>query len=162
MCAARAVNAREEAHGAELLSVRVGTQDFALDIMAVREIRGWVPSTPLPHAPSYIKGMINLRGTVMAIVDLADRLGLPTAEPGAGSVVVVVELEGRTVGLLVDAVSDIITITDDMMQLTPETGSSASQSFVTGLVTIDSRIVSIISIAASMPTTPETGRLAAA
>jgi purine-binding chemotaxis protein CheW len=137
--------------GVEFLSVQVGAQDFALDIMSVREIRGWVQSTPLPHAPAYIKGMINLRGVVMAIVDLADRLGLPSKEPGPASVVVVVEVGGRTFGLLVDAVNDIITVTDDMRQATPDTGNSAFKGVVDGLVTLNTRIVSIISITAIMP-----------
>jgi chemotaxis signal transduction protein len=64
----------------QLLCVRLGNQEFALNIRAPREIRGWISSTPLPHAPSYIKGMINLRGSVIAIIDLAERLALPSAE----------------------------------------------------------------------------------
>ncbi len=143
----------DKSKGLELLSVQVGNQDFALDIMSVREIRGWVASTALPHAPAYIKGMINLRGVVMAIVDLADRLGLATREPSAASVVVVIEVAGQTVGLLVDAVNDIITVTDDMRQATPETGNAACKSIVEGLVTLDNRIVSIVSIPAIMPET---------
>jgi purine-binding chemotaxis protein CheW len=145
----------DKSPGVEFLSVRVGEQDFALDIMSVREIRGWVASTALPHAPPYIKGMINLRGVVMAIVDLADRLGLPSSEPSAASVVVVLEIDGRAIGLLVDAVCDIITVTDDMRQATPDTGSNASRNVVQGLVTLENRIVSIIAIPAIMPETAE-------
>jgi purine-binding chemotaxis protein CheW len=152
----------EKSKSVELLSVHVGGQDFAIDIMAVREIRGWVASTALPYAPSYIKGMINLRGVVMAIVDLADRLGLPTKEPGSASVVVVVEVAGRLFGLLVDAVNDIITITDDMRQATPDTGNSASKSAVEGLVTLDTRIVSIVSISAILPEMTDLGMSQAA
>ena len=72
---------------------------------------------PAPHAPSYIKGMINLRGSVLAIIDLAERLGLPSAPPNATSVVVVIEDGERVIGLLVDAVSDIITATEEMRQV---------------------------------------------
>ena len=103
----------------ELLSVRIGAQEFAMDIRSIREIRGWIASTHLAHAPSYIKGMINLRGTVLVVIDLAERLGLPAQEPNAASVVVVVECGDKTAGLLVDAVCDIITVTDDMRQDTP-------------------------------------------
>jgi purine-binding chemotaxis protein CheW len=138
-------------HGAELLSVRIGTQEFAIDIMSVREIRGWIASTPLPHAPSYIRGMINLRGVIMAIVDLAERLGLPSQEPTASSVVVVVEVHDRIVGLLIDAVCDIITVTDDMVQAPPKIGSEAAKGAVQGLVTLDGRITSILSIPAILP-----------
>jgi purine-binding chemotaxis protein CheW len=140
-----------KSQGSELLSVRIGEQEFALDIMSVREIRGWIASTPLPHAPHYIKGMINLRGVILAIVDLAERLGLPTREQDPSSVVVVVEAGDRIVGLVVDGVCDIITVTEDMIQNTPDVGSASSNQIVQGLLTLDGRIVSIISIPAILP-----------
>ena len=136
----------------ELLSVRIGAQEFALDIRSIREIRGWIASTHLPHAPSYIKGMINLRGTVLVVIDLAERLGLPPQEPNAASVVVVVVEDGdKTAGLLVDAVCDIITVTDDMRQTIPETGSNGPRQFIECLIMLDSRIISTVSIPAVMP-----------
>jgi purine-binding chemotaxis protein CheW len=135
----------------ELLSVRIGAQEFAMDIRSIREIRGWIASTHLAHAPSYIKGMINLRGTVLVVIDLAERLGLPAQEPNAASVVVVVECGDKTAGLLVDAVCDIITVTDDMRQDTPETGSNGPRAFIEDLIMLDSRIISTISIPAIMP-----------
>ncbi len=135
----------------ELLSVKVNDQDFAIDIMAVREIRGWVVSTPLPHAPAYVKGMVNLRGMVMPIVSLADRLNLVAGEPGSSSVVVVVECQGRIVGLLVDAVSDILKIDPNLIQPSPDVGSPASVKVVRGLVIIETTIVSILSIPDIMP-----------
>jgi purine-binding chemotaxis protein CheW len=137
----------------ELLSVRIGEQEFALGIMSVREIRGWSSSTPLPHAPSYIKGMVNLRGLVVAIVDLAERLGLPTNEPTASSVVVVVEIDDQIVGLLVDAVCDIITVTDDMIQDSPTIGAGPANEAVQGLVILDGRIVSVVRVDAILPKT---------
>jgi purine-binding chemotaxis protein CheW len=138
---------RTLSQGAELLSVRIGDQDFALDIMAVREIRGWIASTPLPHAPGFIKGMINLRGVVLAIVDLAERLGLPTRDPDSSSVVVVVESCGRIIGLVVDAVSDIIAVNDDMVQSPPDVGADTA-TLIPGVLTLEGRIVSIIAIPA--------------
>lgn len=138
-------------HRAEFLSVRLGAQEFAMDIKSIREIRGWIASTHLPYAPPFIKGMINLRGGILLVVDLAQRLGLPAAEPDAASVVVVVESGDRAVGLLVDAVCDIITVTDDMRQVTPETGSHVPKSFVEGLVMMESRIISILSIPVLIP-----------
>ncbi len=135
----------------ELLSIRIGEQQFAMDIRSIREIRGWIASTPLPHAPSYIKGMINLRGSVLVVIDLAERLGLQSQEPNAASVVVVVEDDHRVAGLLVDAVCDIITVTEDMRQNTPQTGSSSSRMYIEGLIMMDNRIISIVSIPAIMP-----------
>jgi purine-binding chemotaxis protein CheW len=135
----------------ELLSIRIGNQEFAMDIRSIREIRGWITSTHLAHAPHYIKGMINLRGSVLVVIDLAERLGLHAQEPNAASVVVVVEDDQRVAGLLVDAVCDIITVTDDMRQQTPQTGSSIPRKFIEGLIMMDSRIISIVSIPAIMP-----------
>ncbi len=135
----------------QVLCVRLGDQEFALNIQAIREIRGWRSSTPVPHAPSYIKGMINLRGGVLAIVDLAERLGLPSAAPGTSSVVVVIEAGEQAIGLLVDAVSDIITVTDVMRQVAPETGSAASREYVEGLLMREQQIISVLSIPAIMP-----------
>ncbi len=135
----------------ELLSVRCGEQEFAMNIRSIREIRGWIASTHLPYAPAFIKGMVNLRGTVLVVVDLAVRLGLPAREPGPGSVVVVVEAGDKVAGLLVDAVCDIITVTDDMHQPIPETGAAAPKEFLEGLVMRENRIISIISMPALMP-----------
>jgi len=137
-------------HG-ELLSVRIGDQEFAMDIRSIREIRGWIASTHLPHAPYYIKGMINLRGTVLVVIDLAERLGLPAQEPTPASVVVVVEAGDKVAGLLVDAVCDIITVTEDMCQNVPETGDGTSHEYIEGLIMRENRIISIISIAAVLP-----------
>ena len=99
--------------GRELISFRIGDQEFCVDIMAVREIRGWTPATALPHSPAYVQGVINLRGAVLPIVDLAARLGLKPAEPTVRHVIIVAQVGEQVVGLLVDAVSDILTVTDD-------------------------------------------------
>lgn len=104
----------------ELIAFRIGAQEFCVDIMAVREIRGWTPATPLPRAPAFVRGVINLRGAVLPIVDLSARLGLATTEPDARHVIIVVRIGEQTVGLLVDAVCDILTVTDEMLQPTPD------------------------------------------
>lgn len=144
-------DAKGSGQKAEFLSVRVGEQEYAMDIKSIREIRGWIASTQLPYAPDYIKGMINLRGSVLIVVDLACRLGLGHTEPNPASVVVVVENGDRVVGLLVDAVCDIVTVTDDMRQATPETGSNVPKSYVQGLVMMENRIISILSINSVIP-----------
>ncbi len=137
--------------GNELLSIRLGGQEFAINIMVIREIRGWVAATHLPQAPSYILGMINLRGIVLVVIDLAQRLGLGGREPTPASVIVVVEANGRVVGLLVDEVCDIITVTDAMRQETPSIERGSSQDFIEGLVMIEERIISVIAINAVVP-----------
>jgi purine-binding chemotaxis protein CheW len=135
----------------ELIAFRVGEQIFCVDIMAVREIRGWTPATPLPRSPDYVRGVINLRGAVLPIVDLGSRLGLQTTEATARHVIMVVHLGGRTVGLLVDAVSDIVTITDDVVQPTPDIASEQVKTFVRGLFALDGKMVSLIALDKVLP-----------
>jgi purine-binding chemotaxis protein CheW len=139
---------------AELISVRIGEQLFALDIMAVREIRGWSASTPLPHAPDYVLGMINLRGAVLPVVDLAGLLGLARIAPDASSVVVVADIGGRAVGLLVDAVCDIITLQDGEMKPAPELGSDYA-GFVSGVITAADGIVTALNLDGALPPAAE-------
>lgn len=137
--------------GAELIMVQIGDQQFAIDIMSVREIRGWAPCTPLPHAPSYVHGMINLRGLILPVVDLGLRLGLASTQPDSASVVVVAEIGGRQVGLLVDAVCDILLLTEDMLQETPDVGAPVIQDFVQGVMTTDSGIVTLLCLNQVLP-----------
>ena len=94
----------------ELLSFRLAEQEYSVDIMSVREIRGWTRATPLPHAPAYVRGVINLRGTVLPVVDLSTRLGMAPVEGDARNVIIVVQVGSQTAGLLVDAVSDILAL----------------------------------------------------
>ncbi|NEX95049.1 chemotaxis protein CheW [Caulobacter sp. 17J65-9] len=135
----------------ELISFRIGEQEFCVDIMSVREIRGWTPATPLPRSPAFMKGVINLRGAVLPIVDLGARLGLKTAEPTARHVIMVVRIGERTVGLLVDAVSDIIELTDDQVQPTPDVACDQVKTFVKGLFAVEGRMVSLIALDKVLP-----------
>jgi purine-binding chemotaxis protein CheW len=137
--------------GAELIMVQIGDQRFVIDIMSVREIRGWAPSTPLPHAPPYVHGMINLRGVILPVVDLGLRLGLTSTQPNSASVVVVTEISGRQVGLLVDAVCDILLLTENMLQQTPDVGASVIQDFVQGVMTTEDGIVTLLCLTQVLP-----------
>lgn len=128
----------------ELLSFRVGDQEFCIDIMSVREIRGWTPTTPLPHAPSFIRGVVNLRGVAIPVIDLNGRLGLEISEPGPQHVIIVVHVGAEVAGLLVNAVSDIITAKDAMIQPVPPVACSSTRNYVQGLLTVDSRMISLL------------------
>lgn len=130
----------------ELIAFRIGEQEFCVDIMTVREIRGWTPATPLPMTPPYVRGVINLRGTVLPIIDLACRLGLPPVQAEARSVIIVVNFGDRLVGLLVDAVSDILTTPASAVQPTPDMASGAVRSFIRGLISLDQRLISQIAL----------------
>jgi len=135
----------------EFVAFRVGAQEFCVDIMGVREIRGWTPATPLPHAPSYVRGVINLRGAVLPIVDLGLRFGLGPTEPTPRSVIIVVHIHQQVVGLLVDAVSDIMTSSEASMQPTPDIASDMAKTFVKGVYAVDSRMISIVTLDSVLP-----------
>ena len=141
----------EKAHDRhELIAFKVGDQEFCVDIMNVREIRGWTATTPIPHAPQYVVGVINLRGTVLPVLDLAGRLGKETVTPSHRHAIIVVQDEGRMTGLLVEAVSDIVTVSEQMIHPTPEVSASAG-SFITGIVTLEGRMISLLSLPAVLP-----------
>ncbi|SDX32535.1 chemotaxis protein CheW [Roseicitreum antarcticum] len=150
-----AIAERLHAETRELVSFRVGGQDFCVDIMSVREIRGWTPATILPHAPSYVLGVINLRGSVVPIVDLAARLGLPSLDPDARHVIVICVVGNQTVGFLVDAVSDILGISPSAIQPTPDVTSSAAQTFIEGVIAVDQQMLRIIDIHQVLPQLPQ-------
>ena len=135
----------------ELISFRIGAQEFCVDIMAIREIRGWTAATALPQSPSFVKGVINLRGAVLPIVDLAARLGFESTEASDRNVIIVAQIGEQVVGLLVDAVSDILTITDDMIQPTPDVASETAKTFVRGLIPMDGRMISLIGLERVLP-----------
>ncbi len=135
----------------ELIAFRIGEQEFCVDIMSVREIRGWTPATPLPRAPGYMKGVINLRGAVLPIIDLGARFGLRTSEPTARHVIMVAHIGGRLVGLLVDAVSDIVQLDEGAVQPTPDVASEEVRAFVKGIFAIDGRMISLIDLSLILP-----------
>ena len=135
----------------ELIAFAVGQQEFCIDVMAVREIRGWTPATVLPHSQSYVRGVINLRGAVLPIIDLAVRLGFPPVDAMGRHVIIVVQVRSQVVGLLVDAVSDILTVTDAEMLPPPDVASDMAKHFVCGLLGIDGRMISILSVENVLP-----------
>lgn len=135
----------------EFVAFCVGAQEFCIDIMGVREIRGWTAATPLPHAPAYVRGVINLRGAVLPIVDLAMRFGLGLTEPTPRSVIIVVQVHQQVVGLLVDAVSDILTTSEASMQPTPDVASDLAKNFVKGVYAVEGRMISIVALESVLP-----------
>jgi purine-binding chemotaxis protein CheW len=135
----------------EFVAFTIGSQEFCIDIMSVREIRGWTPATSIPHAPSYVRGVINLRGTVLPVIDLAGRLGLASNDPTARHVIIVTQIADRTAGVLVDAVSDILSTDERSIQATPDVASNIARSFVRGVLAIDGRMISIITVENLLP-----------
>ena len=104
----------------EIISFSLGEQVYCVDIMVVREIRGWAPCTRMPHSPAHVLGVINLRGAVIPVVDVAVRIGLEAAKPSERSAIIVIDQGERQVGLLVESVSDMITVKQSDLQPVPD------------------------------------------
>lgn len=137
--------------GAELITVSIGEHLYAIDVMQVREIRGWSTSTPLPHAPAHVLGMINLRGAILPVIDLGSLLGVGATQVSASAVVMVAQIGAEQVGLLVDAVCDIVTVSENMVQPAPKVGGGRVGEFVTGVMTTAEGIVTILNLDHVMP-----------
>lgn len=130
----------------EIVSFAICDQAFCLDIGHVLEIRGWTTTTTLPHAPEYVIGMMNLRGNVLPVVDLSMRLGLGKTEPESRHVIIIALVAEKTVGFLVDAVSNILTVNAADMQSTPDVSSDRTAAFIKGVYMIEDTIVRAIDI----------------
>ena len=137
---------KDAAKSREMITFLVGAQEFCIDVMSVREIRVWTPATPIAHAPSYVSGVINLRGTVLPIIDFAARLGFPPAEPTTRHAILVAQIGEQTVGLLVEGVSEILTVTEDLIQPTPVVASELAREFISGIVATQNRIISLVAL----------------
>lgn len=130
----------------EYVAFHVGDEDYCVDIMSVRELRGWSQATRLPHAPDFVYGVINLRGAVIPVIDLAARLGLGKTEPSARHVIIILQLGEQTLGLLVDAVSEILSATEDQLRPTPNVDSEAALEFVNGLILVEERMIRLVNL----------------
>lgn len=132
----------------QIITFQVEDQVFGVDIMAIREIRAWTPTTRLPHVPYYVAGVVNLRGTVLPVLDLAARLGWHRTEPTARHVIIVTRVAEQFRGMIVDAVSDIVTFDDAELQPPPATSGDKVVPFLEGLVAIEDRMVMVLDLPA--------------
>lgn len=128
----------------QFIAFKIGNEEYGVDIMAVREIKGWIPATRLPNAPHYVRGVINLRGLMVPIFDLRARFGGGETEITRTHVVIIVKVEERVFGVLVDGVSDILTITEDQIKPAPEMDRAVDSGYLRGLVTINERMVALL------------------
>jgi purine-binding chemotaxis protein CheW len=133
----RQMTLQKSADQSDVVSFRIGEQDYCIDIDIVREIRGWSPTTVLPHSPDYVTGVINLRGAVVAVVDLAARLGLGRTVATPRNVVIIVALGNQTIGLLADVVSDILGIDQAALKPVPEVAADRAAAFITNVITLE-------------------------
>lgn len=130
----------------EFLSFTLGNEHYGVDILKVQEIRGYDAVTRLPDAPEYIKGVINLRGTIVPIIDLRLKLRLKEARYDAFTVMIVLNVADRVFGIVVDSVSDVIPLEPDQIRPTPEFGASVDTRFISGIGTVDERMLILLDI----------------
>ncbi len=141
-------NASGAIQGAQqFVTFAIGNEEYAVDIMKVREIQAWTEVTVLPNQPSYMRGVLNLRGIIVPIFDLRCRFGQGTTDATSIHVVVIVAVKDRIIGILVDRVSDILTVEGDEIRKVPDLDDRQDEEHIVGLVTAGERMVALLDIA---------------
>lgn len=130
----------------QFLTFTVGDEEYGVDIMTVREIKGWNDTTRLPNTPDYMRGVMNLRGLIIPIFDLRARFTHVLTEATSKHVTVVLAAGSRTVSILADTVSDILTVSSEEIKPAPEVETTVDQRYVTGLIAVDQRMVVLLDI----------------
>jgi purine-binding chemotaxis protein CheW len=130
----------------EVLVFILGTEEYGVDILKVQEIRGYDKVTPIPKSPAYLKGVVNLRGVIVPLVDMRVRFALGEPSYDASTVVVILRVAGRVIGLVVDAVSDVVRLGPQDVKAAPTLGSVVDSSFLAGLATRDDRMILLLDI----------------
>ena len=147
---ARPIARHEAAHAVaaagEFLTFRLGAEEYGIDILKVQEIRSYEPPTRIANAPAFIKGVVNLRGVIVPIVDLRLKLSCETAEYNSFTVVIVLNVKGRVVGAVVDSVSDVLALDAETIKPAPEMSSAIDTSFITGIGSVADRMLILMDI----------------
>ncbi len=129
----------------QLITFGIDNKLLGVDIMAIREIRAWTPTTAIPHAPPFVRGVVNLRGTVLPVMDLSQRLGWGAIKPTQRHVIIVLQIDRQLHGLIVDSVNDIVTIEPAALQPPPDLGGGSSR-HLSGLIAVDDRMVMVLDL----------------
>jgi purine-binding chemotaxis protein CheW len=145
----------------QFISFAIGSEQYGVDIMAVREIKGWVQITHLPRQPDFVRGVLNLRGVMVPIIDLRCRFGQGMTEASPLHIVLVVRIDDRQVGLLADRVLDIVSVKSAQVQPVPRVDQGTHADFLAGLVTIESGMIALIDLSRLLPTSEMGDRFAA-
>jgi purine-binding chemotaxis protein CheW len=130
----------------ELLTFTLGNEEYGIDILKVQEIRGYDAVTAIAKTPEFIKGVINLRGLIVPILDMRIKFGLGGVNYNQLTVVIILNVAHRVVGIVVDGVSDVITLTVDQLKPTPEFSASLDTRYIVGLGTVDDRMIIVLDI----------------
>jgi purine-binding chemotaxis protein CheW len=137
---------RVEPASTQLISFAIGDDQYGVDIMAVREIKGWTEITHLPRQPDYVRGVLNLRGVIVPIIDLRCRFGQGLTQATPLHIVIIVQIAAKPVGLLADRVLDIVSLDEIQIQPIPKVVQGARLEFLSGLVTIGSTMIALIDL----------------
>ena len=130
----------------EFLTFTLGAEEYGVDILKVQEIRGYDTVTRIPDTPAFIKGVINLRGTIVPVVDMRLKFKLAQADYNEFTVMIILNIAGRVVGMVVDSVSDVMQLGPEQICPAPEFGGAVSTRFVTGIGTLDQRMLILVDI----------------
>lgn len=147
--AAATSGASTAGHG-EYLTFRLGGEEYGIDILRVQEIRSYEAPTRIANSPDFLKGVVNLRGVIVPIIDLRVKLGCETAEFNAFTVVIVLNIKGRVVGAVVDSVSDVLELGGDAIKPAPAMNAQVDMSFITGIANVGERMLILMDIQALM------------
>jgi purine-binding chemotaxis protein CheW len=142
--------AAQAAAAAEFLTFRLGAEEYGIDILRVQEIRSYEAPTRIANAPAFIKGVVNLRGVIVPVVDLRIKLNCEKVEYNGFTVVIVLNVRGRVVGAVVDSVSDVLELSQDLIKPAPEMNSAVDTGFVTGIASVGERMLILMDIEALM------------
>ena len=140
-------------HSGQYLTLRLGSEEYAIDILRVQEIRSYEEPTRMVNSPAFIKGVINLRGVIVPVADLRLKLGISKVEYDEFTVVIILNIHGSVVGAVVDAVSDVVTLNADSIKPAPQFDSALDQRFIIGLVKIDDRTLIVMNVEALLGNT---------
>jgi purine-binding chemotaxis protein CheW len=140
----------DKSEGGQFLTFILDNEEYGVEILRVQEIRGWSKVTPIPNSPHYLKGVINLRGAIVPIIDLRERFGMDSLEYGITTVVIVLRVENgdeeRIMGLVVDAVSEVYTLNQSQCQAPPDMGGETGEKFVKALASVDDKMIILLDI----------------
>ncbi len=136
----------DSSHAQEYLTFTLGPEEYAIDILSVQEIRGYDAVTSIANAPAFIKGVVNLRGIIVPIVDLRIKFGIGNVEYTPFTVVIILNISGRVVGIVVDSVSDVTMLRPDQIRPAPEFAATVNTKYIQGLGTLDERMLIVIDI----------------
>ena len=139
-----------KAPNGEYLTFRLGAEEYGIDILRVQEIRSYEPPTRIANAPAFLKGVVNLRGVIVPIVDLRLKLGCDTAEYNHFTVVIVLNVRSRVVGAVVDSVSDVLELAGETIRPAPAMNSTIDTGFITGIGSVADRMLILMDIEALM------------